>query len=821
MSVLDGCRHSYNETIEALRAQEFPMLQDATYLDHAGTTLYAKSFIEEFSKDMMSSLLGNPHSASASSQLSTRRVENVRLQVLRLFNAQPEHYDVVFVANATAGIKLVADSLRESRDGFWYGYHKDAHTSLVGVREVSQTETKCFGSDEEVEHWIVGESSCHSRPLPEPGIGLFAYPAQSNFNGRRLPLDWCGQIRASNLERHRGMYTLLDVAALVSTSPLDLSDASRAPDFTALSFYKMFGFPDLGALIVRKASSKILQSRKYFGGGTVEMVTCLGEKWHIKKEGAIHEQLEDGTLPIHSIIALDNAMNVHKRLFRSLEHISSHTSFLANQLYEELRALRHDNGASVCVMYKDFSSSYADRRSQGPVVAFNLRDSRGAWVSNAEVEKLAVIRKIHLRTGGLCNPGGIASSLCLSPWDMKRNFSAGQRCGNENDILEGKPTGIIRLSLGAMSTVQDIHAFLNFVTEFFVDSTPSARLNDAQAQIATTFFVESLMIYPIKSCGGWRIPPNVSWGIKPEGLAWDREWCLIHQGSRTALSQKRYPHMALLRPRMDLEAGLLRINYTEALPPSCPSEITVPLSQDPTVFEQVDLACTRSQICGDSIDAQVYSSRVVTDFFTTALGIPCYLARFPSQESGPSARHAKPHLQKQKTGPHEKFAVIPNAGAARTSLPPPLLFSNESPILIISRSSLNRLNEIIKSKTPAGKAASAQVFRANIIIAEDSLLPPGTEQPYAEDTWRSMTAYPQASSGQTAQSEATHLNIIGPCRRCQMVCVDQDTGEKNEEPFITLAKTRRVNGRVFFGMHAGLVGGEGTIRVGDKVQGKG
>ena len=34
-----------------------------------------------------------------------------------------------------------------------------------------------------------------------------------------------------------------------------------------------------------------------------------------------------------------------------------------------------------------------------------------------------------------------------------------------------------------------------------------------------------------------------------------------------------------------------------------------------------------------------------------------------------------------------------------------------------------------------------------------------------------------------------------------MVCVDQDTAERNEEPFVTLAKTRRFGNKVFFGEH--------------------
>ncbi|MCJ1394364.1 hypothetical protein MMC18_007242 [Xylographa bjoerkii] len=795
------------------------MLQDVTYLDHAGTTLYSKSLMDNFSKEMMSNLLGNPHSASTSSQLSTRRIENVRLRVLRLFNADPDDFDVVFLANATAGIKLVADAFREHPGGFRYGYHKDAHTSLVGVREVAKRGSKCFDSDGMVEDWLDNVIDDQCNGIKGEEICLFAYPAQSNMNGHRLPLDWCGRIRALNQQSGHCVYSLLDAAALVSTCPLDLSDISRAPDFTVLSFYKIFGFPDLGALIVRKASGGILQRRKYFGGGTVEMVTCLKESWHIRKVYTLHEQLEDGTLPIHNIIALDSAMSVHERLFGTLQQISAHTSFLATWLYEGLKSLQHSNGASVCHIYEDANSSYKSSSSQGATIALNVRDSRGAWVSITEVEKLAAIKHIHLRSGGLCNPGGIASSLGLSPWEMRRNFSAGQRCGNENDAVGGKPTGMLRLSLGAMSTLKDVRTFLDFVNEFFVEHGEVAQQLPMQAPISTNFYVETLMVYPIKSCGGWRIPLDVSWEIKPEGLAWDREWCLVHQGSRTALSQKRYPKMALLRPSIDVEAGVMRIRYAEASPPSCPFEISIPLSHDPSVYRNDDAASCTSRVCGDAIKAQVYSSTLVTNFFTSILGVPCYLTRFSPQGSGLSARHAKAHLQKQQAMSGKKESIQSDFRDKERPFTTPILLSNESPILIISRSSLNRLNEIIKARSPAGKAASAQVFRANIIIAEDPASPPGIEQPYVEDSWQSMMVHSHDFPSRTSQGKITVIDILGPCRRCQMVCVDQGTGETNEEPFITLAKTRRVDGKVYFGMHAGIAGREGSVRVGDKVLG--
>ncbi|KZM23128.1 Molybdenum cofactor sulfurtransferase [Ascochyta rabiei] len=806
---------AYDKVVEELREREYPMLQGTTYLDHAGTTLYSKSLIERFSTDMVSNLYGNPHSASNASQLTTRRIEDVRLRLLELFNADPQEFDVVFVANATAGIKLVMDAFRDHEDGFWYGYHRDAHTSLIGIRETA-AEHRCFATDAEVVDWI-------HRPAQEEGrTRLFAYPAQSNMNGRRLPLEWSQHIRAAS---NKGKtFTLLDAAALVSTSPLDLSDAEAAPDFTVLSLYKMFGFPDLGALIVRQASAHAFDKRRYFGGGTVEMVVCLKEQWHAKKADSLHERLEDGTLPIHSIMALDSAMAVHKELYTSLARVSHHTSFLATSLYNELLSLQHANGQKACQIYKDPASTYSNAATQGPIIAFNMRNETGGWVSNAEVEKLAAIKNFHLRTGGLCNPGGVASSLELAPWEMHENFSAGQRCGNENDVMRGKPTGMIRVSLGAMSTLKDVTSFVAFLREFFVQNKapsamPAALCGGLDVLPASRLHVESLSIYPIKSCAGFSVPPGQAWKVYPEGLAWDREWCLVHQGTGAALSQKRYPKMALIRPSIDLEEGVLRVRLAGLLKgTTAVDHITVPLSADPRMF--ADSAMYRdasAKVCGDSVQAKTYKSSKVSAFFSQALGVACHLARFPAagNGSGSSPRHSKAHLQKYQRGRSMRIpGAYPDATPVTpgTSVSKAILLSNESPILTISRSSLNRLNELIKAD--GGKAAQAEVFRANIVVAENPDYPPGLEDPYAEDDWRYL------------QIGQQYFEMLGACRRCQMVCIDQQTAERDQEPFTTLAKTRRFDGRVYFGEHTCHLPTEDsstleqnpTIMVGDVVQ---
>ncbi|EGO53694.1 hypothetical protein NEUTE1DRAFT_106582 [Neurospora tetrasperma FGSC 2508] len=631
MGSLNIQHNGYHADVEKIREEEYPMLKDSIYLDHAGTTPYPKSLMDRFAQEMTTNLFGNPHSASASSQLSTQRIQDIRLRALQFFNADPADFDLVYVANATAGIKLVVDAMRCLPTGFDYVYHQASHTSLVGVREEAQS-SACLDT-RQMEDWLSGSYPFDNNEDAERPI-LFAYPAQSNMDGRRFPLSWSSQIRrqCQSPTNKRKIYTLLDAAALVSSSPLDLSNAQTAPDFVVLSFYKIFGFPNLGALIVRKESQDVFSSRRYFGGGTVDMVVCLKEQWHAPKDGFLHERLEDGTLPIHSIIALDIAMDVHAKLFESMERVAGHTGFLARRLYQGLKALRHANGEPVCAIY----SPDPETEDSGPVVAFNIRNAQGIWISLAEVEKLATLKGIHIRTGGVCNPGGIATALGLEPWEMKQNFSSGFRCGTDNDTMGGNPTGIIRVSLGTMSTIADVDRFVQFVEEFYREDTPPT-LPPPETKLEPSLrntpelFIKSIVVYPIKSCAGFHVPPGIDWEVRSEGLVWDREWCLVHRGSGQALSQKRYPLMALLRPNLDFTRGELQVTYAGDVSPlsRLPSSISVPLSKNPKMYAPKKSGMS-SRVCGEEITPQTYASAQINDFFSTVLGVPTNDAgRFP------------------------------------------------------------------------------------------------------------------------------------------------------------------------------------------------
>ena len=149
-------------------------------------------------EDLKRNLYANPLSNSGPAQAVANDIQLVRTQILEFFRANTEDWDVIFTANATAAIKLTADCFRDyaERDEkeFWYGYHRDSHTSLVGARELARVgagttdeANRCFLQDEDIDKWILQSSKNRHA---SGRVNLLAYPGQSNMTGRRLPNHW-------------------------------------------------------------------------------------------------------------------------------------------------------------------------------------------------------------------------------------------------------------------------------------------------------------------------------------------------------------------------------------------------------------------------------------------------------------------------------------------------------------------------------------------------------------------------------------------------------------------------------------------------------
>ncbi|KAM5375764.1 hypothetical protein ACJZ2D_005820 [Fusarium nematophilum] len=500
----------YNSSVDRFRDDEYPNMAQGmwrAYLDHGGATIYARSLVSSFSHAMISNLWGNPHSENLPAKLSGDMVDNIRAKALRFLGADPAHFDLVFVANATAAIKLVADGFRDLGEktptkSFWYGYHREAHTSIIGVRELTSGDYHCFEDDESVEQWLACPANTQIRKAKSTGLGLFAYPGQSNLSGRRLPKGWLRRIREH--PQLRNTYTLFDAAALAMTSSLGslFDDPIDAPDFACLSFYKIFGFPDLGGLVVRRASGHVLNLRRYFGGGTVAQLSPLNGNTRVARKVPglgdqndawnIHDGLEDGTLPFHSILALGLAIDTHLRLYGSMDTISRHCSYLALSLYQSLVALKYPNGAPVVEIYVDDPCMYGDPLRQGATFAFNIIRQDGSYVPWTDVERLANDTGVYIRAGGVCCPGGVSKALEYEEWEWNRIYSSGHACGsNELAIIHKRPTGIVRASLGAMTTKADIQALLLFVRNEFISETNSALLLEPSKVILRLPFREA------------------------------------------------------------------------------------------------------------------------------------------------------------------------------------------------------------------------------------------------------------------------------------------------------------------------------------------
>jgi len=292
--------------------------------------------------------------------------------------------------------------------------------------------------------------------------GLFAYPAQSNFSGVQHPLDWVRRAQDA------GYDVLLDAAAFVPANRLDLS--AVRPEFVAVSWYKVFGYPTgVGALLVRRDAMPLLR-RPWFSGGTIWGVSVQGG-WHrmLEDEGAF----EDGTLNFLSIPDVTTGLDWVESIGTDVIH--RRVTMLTGWLLESLGRLKHGNGAPLVQVYGP-----ASLEGRGGTVALNLLTPDGRVVDERAVTRDAAAAGISLRTGCFCNPGagewafGLSRRDVRGPWWLalagggflrKRMTTVDDYLG----IIGLGSGGAVRVSLGLASNVADVDAFLDFAERTYRD----------------------------------------------------------------------------------------------------------------------------------------------------------------------------------------------------------------------------------------------------------------------------------------------------------------------------------------------------------------
>lgn len=154
-----------------------------------------------------------------------------------------------------------------------------------------------------------------------------------------------------------------------------------------------------------------------------------------------------------------------------------------------------------------------DESIPGPIVALNIYDRDGSVIGYDEVSRLASLNypPIQLRTGCFCNPGACQDVIPLSDADVLRNYNSGHICGDRRGVMNGKPTGAIRVSFGKDSIWEDLDALVQFIKNTFSsqDALKTSHLglserND-RPDPGTSITILRVFVFPIKSCAAMRV----------------------------------------------------------------------------------------------------------------------------------------------------------------------------------------------------------------------------------------------------------------------------------------------------------------------------
>lgn len=626
-----GICPQYNLPLHEIR-ELYPGLPNA-FLDNAASPLFPSTIAYKAAELLCSQPVVNPHSNGVLGDRVSKLVNDTRAEVLRLLKVDSSTHEVVFCANSTAAIKLVGECL----GNYNFCHLVDSHTSIVGLRELA-AHSRTFRSVKE---------------LSTTENTVVSWPLQSNFSGKRYP----GKEWVEHVNSHGGGITLLDIASFCSTEMPNLGEIGC--DLATLSFYKLFGFVDLGALVVRK-SSKVMDlftHKKYYGGGTVNAITP-SVRYAERKTQNFAEMLEDGTLPVHSIISLNAAIGEHLRLFKSFDSISTYTKSIAEYCRQ---TLKQKFEGQVHLLESD---------AQGPIVTFIIPS-----IGHNEFIMAANAHDVHLRTGTMCNIGAFISQASITDWTdqtiIKNHQQLGKNCNDGISFINGKHTGAIRASFGPYSSVKDVDALNDVIKKVLENAVPNyVGILSNQDDCVT---IEDLNVFPIKSCRRLSLKSSK---LMMSGLQYDREFCIVDLVSKSVLSLKKCRSMIFIEPSISDDETVLHVAYNN---PSENKYLTANILRDSSQWE--------SNLVENSLILNL--DPAVVNFFSFALNMTCTIAK--------SVRNAHP--------------VNSKALETRTEAS----LANSSPLLIVNITSAEALgvNDINVFRPNI-------IVRSNVPWAEDS-----------------------------------------------------------------------------------------------------
>ncbi|CAF1010950.1 unnamed protein product [Rotaria sordida] len=783
--------YGYNGTIDEIYKNEFSnhYPSNRIYLDHAGTTLYTQTQLDEHFNQLRTLTLNNPHSEQEDSKSLLLIQECIEL-ILSIFDTSSRYYSIIFTLNTTHACQLLSLLFPFSSKSE-YAYMIDSHNSLIGIRQQVKLKGGSFSiidyplqiynqESNPDEDWSF-RCACRSSPCLSSDIEstipyycLFATPAENNFNGLRPPLGKLvgpfinareNQIKNFPIPIHRypsekcHWLTLVDCAKYLSTKSFSLS--LYPVDFVVLSFYKIFGYPTgLGALIIRNESLKILNKENYFGGGSVEYISPYDDS-RVEYKSGINGFIH-GTIPFTTILSISHGFQLITYKL-SYKYISLHTQCLIDYCRNEMLKLNYSNGQNLCLFYDVRNNFiYEHGYSYGPILNFNLYNIHGQFLSCRLIQRIAADHNIILRVGTFCAPGASQAYLGSSKsFENSHVCRRGLFCGTNTDgedVLDSghQPLGSIRLSLGWMSRYEDIQCWINFLRQIILQGIGIASLlsslsinNGYNEEI--NLILTHIYIYPIKSCGSISVK---EWPLTSISFLYDREWIIIDQ-NLNPLTLKRLPSLSQIKPFINLKQNQLILNANHH-----PSFI-IDINNDSTIIKStVNL--------NDGIMCHVYGGEI-EQWLIQVLGIYATLARRTTDSQ--------------------------------------MTLANEGAFLLVHEESVRQ----IRTNLIENEKITHERFRPNLVV--DKQYMNQSYSAYSEDLWKRLIILNEYN---------IELKTIGLCQRCSIVNIDPLTGNNRSHLFTRLQTQRReINSlRANFGILLNLskIYDHAFIRVGDRIQ---
>lgn len=271
----------------------------------------------------------------------------------------------------------------------------------------------------------------------------------------------------------------------------------------------------------------------------------------------------------------------------------------------------------------------------------------------------------------------------------------------------------------------------------------------SRSNLSNTIKLHEICIYPIKSCAPFRV--DGTWMINRRGLKYDREWMIV-RSTGVAMTQKMDAKLCIIQPTINEAENILSLSFPYA------QSVQVPLRRDVNDNRVVSLFC-QSKVCGDRIDGIDCGDKVsawLDDVLCTS-----------------GLRLIQQNVNDKRTAKNN----IPTEQA--------ISLSNQAQFLLINVASVDWLTKKVEDWIELDDVPEKVLkntidrFRANLIIESPI--------PLEESEWKSI------------RIGNIKLTTTGPCTRCQMICIDQSSGEKTTEPLQTIA--REFNGKMRFGIY--------------------